>query len=246
MPITAHRIFAMIELMGVFVGVALVGSIIALALLLYFGGKRFAERSLKHAYADLEIHTVAGPNDVVLVYHTYHGFLMWHAVTEHRVTLPLDDARVLLGRLLRFNLTWGLLAKGGILIAPLAIYNYVAQTNSIAEQEASAAFAAIGPKFPTFDETDKPRRRRSWFYTIFGWLSALLGGLFAVVAISSLVTRQFEAGFGGVVLSLFMGWLARDWLRNSVTETPSSDRDLIPGKQHRDWAITTAALPRPE
>jgi hypothetical protein len=205
MLLAVQQPLAMVDPMGLPFGLAALGSIITLALLLYFGCQRLAERSLKRAYADLNIHTVAGPNDVVLVYHTYHGFLIWHVEAEYRVILPVDDARELLGRLLRFNLSWGLLAKGGILIAPLAIYNYAAQSRSITKQETEAAFAAIQPNMPAFAAAKKPHRSRSWFYLTFGWLCGLLGGLFAVSGTYFLATRQFEAGFGGLALALLLG-----------------------------------------
>ena len=210
----------MMHLMGIAFGIVALGSVVALALLLYFGCERFARRSLKRAYEGLDTHGTAVPDDVMLVYHTYHGFVIWNVQSEHRVTLPAEDARQLLGRLLRFNLTWGLIARGGILIAPLAIYNFAIQRNSILEQEAAAAFAATEPNLRALTGPGEARHRRSWFYTVFGWIAALLGGLFAISAICCLGTRQFEAGFGGVIGALLLGWTVRDWLRKSVAETP--------------------------
>src|SRR5262249_506981 len=138
------------------------------------GLERWVQRALDRAYAGLEIKSAAAPNDVVVVYDTYHGFLVWHVHTEHRVILPLDDARALLGRLLRFNLPWGLVAEWGVFIAPLSVLNYVVQRRSIARQETAAAFAAIGSEAFDFVGADKGRRRRSWGHVIFGWIAALL------------------------------------------------------------------------
>jgi hypothetical protein len=111
------------------------GALGAVILVLYRGYERLARRALKRAYSGLEIQPAKTPGNVRVVYHTYHGFLLWYTETEHMALLSLDDASELLGRLLRFNLTWGLVARGGILIAPLAIYNYFVQKRSIANQE---------------------------------------------------------------------------------------------------------------
>ena len=73
---------------------------------------------------------------MILTYHTYHGFIAWFTQTPHQVALPPDDARKLLGRLLRFNLMWGLVTYGALFIPPLAILNYFAQRRSIAKQAA--------------------------------------------------------------------------------------------------------------
>ena len=78
MLLPGQQLLAMIDLMGIPFGLFAIGSVIAVALLLYFGCERYARRSLDRAYAGLEIHSVAAPNDVVLVYQTYHGFLIWY------------------------------------------------------------------------------------------------------------------------------------------------------------------------
>src|SRR5580704_4501207 len=77
------------------------------------GYERLACRALKQRYEDLEIHDSPQIGEVALVYHTYHGVLAWFTQTEHRVYLPPEQARALLGRLFRFNLVWGLTARGG-------------------------------------------------------------------------------------------------------------------------------------
>jgi len=194
-------------------GVALFAVSAALALMLYRGYERCALRSLERAYAGLGIHTVAVRGDVVLVYHTYHGFLAWTTETAHRVVLPPDDARVLLGRLLRFNLSWGLAVHGGILVPPLAIGNYVAQRHSITRQETAATFAAALLPVAALDDP-RQGRRPSWFRRFFGWLSAVFCGTFAVSSVVFLLTREIEAGLGGVLLAIMFGLVAHEWLRN--------------------------------
>jgi hypothetical protein len=198
------------------VTVVALGLVIVLSFLFCRGLERLAQRALDRAYTGFEIKSAAAPKDVMVVYDTYHGFLVWHVHTEHRVILPLDDARDLLGRLLRFNLAWGLVAEWGVLVAPLAIYNYVVQRQSIARQEAGAAFAAIGSNASDLVGPGDGRRRRSWFLVVFGSIAALLAVLFGIVAIYALAIRQFDAGFGGVALALLLGWIARDWLGRRV------------------------------
>lgn len=96
-----------------------------------------ARRSLERRYADLKIHADPQAGDVILSYVTYHGFIAWFSQTPHHVALPPDDARKLLGRLLRFNLTWGLVTYGCLFILPLALLNYITQRRSIGKQQAA-------------------------------------------------------------------------------------------------------------
>ncbi len=103
------------------------------------GYERVARKALAKRFQDLEIHPTPQPGDVLLVYHTYHGVLPWFTQIEHRVHLPPDRARELLGRLLRFNCIWGLTAHGGLLVLPLSLFNYITQAHSLSSQEAQAA-----------------------------------------------------------------------------------------------------------
>lgn len=101
----------------------------------FSGGLRsFALKPLQRRFEGIEQHSIAQDSDVSFVYHTYRGFLLWFVQTEHRVIAPASDAEKLLGRLLRFNLTWGLLSYGVIFIPFLAIGNYFAQRRSISKQ----------------------------------------------------------------------------------------------------------------
>jgi hypothetical protein len=74
------------------------------------------------------------PGDVAVVYHTYRGLIFWSLQEEHRFFAPPDDALRLLKRLLRFNLTWGLLSYGVVFIPFLSIASYFAQKSSIESQ----------------------------------------------------------------------------------------------------------------
>lgn len=117
----------------VLVGVPLL--LIAFPLYLLFGGLRtFALKPLQRCFDGIHLKDFAGTGDVQLVYHTYRGLLLWATQDEHRVIVSADDARKLLGRLLRFNLTWGMLSYGMLFIPFLAIGNYYAQLRSIQRQ----------------------------------------------------------------------------------------------------------------
>ena len=109
---------------------------------LYFlrGYERWAQQSLQQRYDGLEVHAPPQPGDVLLQFHTYHGFLAWFTQAEHLVALPPEGARVLLGRLLRFNLLWGLVTPGALFIPLLSLLSYRAQRRSIAAQEAEGGF----------------------------------------------------------------------------------------------------------
>ena len=106
--------------------------LIVFPLYLLFGGLRtFALKPLKRCYAGIEVHASPEPGDVECVYHTYRGLFLWVTQDEHRFFATAEDAERLLGRLLRFNLTWGLLSYGMFFIPFLAIGNYYAQIKSI-------------------------------------------------------------------------------------------------------------------
>jgi hypothetical protein len=115
---------------GVFV---LIG---ALALFIYRGYEALARRALKRIYADFRLSESRRGGDVAVVFHTYHGLVAWFTQTEHRVFVPEADARRLLNRLLRFNVTWGLFTWGALFVPPISLYNYTVQRRSIARQVA--------------------------------------------------------------------------------------------------------------
>lgn len=120
---------------AIFIGIVLLVGLAAGALFFFRSYERLAERSLARKFADLKQPFVVQPGDVIFTYHTYHGFLAWFTQTPHQVSLPPEEARELLGRLLRFNLTWGLVTPGMIFIVPLSLLNYAAQRKSITSQE---------------------------------------------------------------------------------------------------------------
>ena len=101
---------------------------------------------LAKRYAGIEVHDLPVPGDVQFVYHTYHGFLVFFVQTEHRVSCPPEGASTLLGRFLRFNLTWGMFGYGLVFVPFLAFFNYLAQQRSITKQEAALPVQQAWPR----------------------------------------------------------------------------------------------------
>lgn len=133
------------------VGVVLI--LVLVPLYLLFGGLRsFALRPLRRRFAGLRLHETPEPGDVLLVYHTYRGLLLWVTQDEHRVFAPPQDAERLLGRLLRFNLSWGMLSCGLLFIPLVAVSSYYGQRRSIREQ------AGEGPRITPPPATLPARR----------------------------------------------------------------------------------------
>lgn len=98
------------------------------------GFQTIALKPLQRRFEGIELHDQQYESDVVIRYHTYRGFLIWLIQDEHVVATNADDAKKLLGRLLRFNLTWGLLSYGAILVPLFAIPCYFSQLRSIRRQ----------------------------------------------------------------------------------------------------------------
>ena len=123
------------RLIMVIVWAVLLTIVIGVPYLLLFGGaKRFLRTTLQRRYDKIEIHDTRQPGDVAFVYHTYRGFLIWFVQDEHRIFARPDDAVRLLGRLLRFNLTFGMMSYGLAFVPFVAIGNYIAQKRSIQGQ----------------------------------------------------------------------------------------------------------------
>ena len=127
-------------------------SIIALAVvLLVFGllafgilmGYRWfvarSQRAQLRAYEGVSVSDEPAPGLVNVVFHVYSGLVVFVTQNEHRFWAAPDDARLVLSRLHRFNLTWGFFAYGALIIPLLSIGNYWAQRRSIAQQAARAA-----------------------------------------------------------------------------------------------------------
>ena len=130
------------RLLYLFVMIAVPLTFIGVPIFFLMGGpQKFALKALQKRFDGLDLHDSRQAGDVSLVYHTYRGFLIWFVQDEHRVCAPSEDARLLLSRLLRFNLTWGMLSCGLVFVPWLAIGNYFAQKRSIEKQERELSVA---------------------------------------------------------------------------------------------------------
>lgn len=133
------------RLLILFVMIAVPLTFIGVPIFVFMGGiRKFALRPLQRRYVGIDLHESPQPGDVVFVYHTYRGFLVWFVQDEHRVVTSPTDAKLLLARLLRFNLTWGMLSYGVVFVPFIAIGNYYAQMKSIGSQIQTAATDTSG------------------------------------------------------------------------------------------------------
>lgn len=124
------------RLLMILVYALLIGILVGVPYLFLFGGARkFLLNTLHRRFNGIDHRPNPQNGDVGFVYHTYRGFLFWFTQDEHRVFASPQQAKILLGRLLRFNLTWGMMSYGLLFIPFLAIGNYLAQKRSIAQQE---------------------------------------------------------------------------------------------------------------
>jgi hypothetical protein len=212
----------------VVIGIACVIVLGVGALYLFRGYERLARRSLERRYAGLQLHEAPVSGDVIVTYHTYHGFIAWFTQIPHEVALPPNDARKLLGRLLRFNLMWGLVTYGALFIPPLSIISYFAQRRSIDEQEAGGGVAVgAGTDIPLEEVATSERVSNedgvaapSLFHRVVGWTAAFLCGVFVINAVVCLLRAEFGIAIGSTVFALLVRWAARDWLgkgRRSMT-----------------------------
>lgn len=114
--------------------------LIVFPLYLLFGGLRtFALKPLQRCFEGIRLSQTLGADDVQFVYHTYRGFLFWVTQEEHCIVAPAEDAERLLNRLLRFNLTWGMMSYGLAFIPFIAVANYYSLRKSIRRQVQDSA-----------------------------------------------------------------------------------------------------------
>ena len=74
---------------------------------------------------------VPQPGDVHLTFHTYDGFLVHVTQRTHDLVLPAAEARIVLGRMFKHNLTWGMFAYGALFIPILSWFEYRSQSRKI-------------------------------------------------------------------------------------------------------------------
>ena len=100
----------------------------------YRAFNRHAEAALWRTYDGLDANLTPRKGDVRLRFHTYHGLLLWFVQTEHDGFLTPDRARELLGRLNRYNCSWGILSRGLVIVPALSFGNYLVQSRTIRAQ----------------------------------------------------------------------------------------------------------------
>lgn len=128
------------RLLILLVMIAIPLTFIGVPIFVFMGGiQKFALKPLQNRFTGLDLHDSRQSGDVCFTYHTYRGFLLWFVQDEHLVCASPEDARLLLARLLRFNLTWGMLSYGLLFVPFLAVGNYYFQKRSIAKQERELA-----------------------------------------------------------------------------------------------------------
>ena len=88
------------------------------------------------AFENVTVFNEAQPDLVEVKFHTYCGFLIFVEQEEHHLWATPDDARILLDRLHGFNLKWGLLAYGALVIPLLSAYSRMQQRRFIKKQVA--------------------------------------------------------------------------------------------------------------
>lgn len=127
------------SLLTFLISIAVIGGLIVLPVYLVMCGgiMNYALRPLQRCFTGIELRDLPRKGDVSITYHTYRGILAWVTQQEFAGYTTPDQARTLLKRLLRFNLTWGMLSYGLIFIPFLAIGNYLVQLRSIRIQSES-------------------------------------------------------------------------------------------------------------
>jgi hypothetical protein len=157
---------------------------------------RNPEVKFRRVYAGTETFTEPVPDSVFVRFHTYDGFLVWVREHEHAFYALPEEARELLRRLHRYNLTRGILAAGGRFVPFISYFNYKAQLRSIAAQEVEQSFAdsvsgTAGDTLPNVAAAAAERaRQRTWFHTLVGWMAAAFGVQFLVMAVVALAQRE--------------------------------------------------------
>jgi hypothetical protein len=94
-------------------------------------------RSQSRVFEDLTVFQSPAPGLVGVVFHTYSGLLVFVQQVEYRFWATPDDARTILARMNKYNLTRGFFAYGALVIPLLSIGNYWAQKRRIVQQEAA-------------------------------------------------------------------------------------------------------------
>ena len=101
----------------------------------WFGAASIRSRS--RVFEGVTVYDGPAPGTVGVVFHTYSGVLVFVQQVEYRFWAAPEDARTVLSRMNKYNLTRGFFAYGGLIIPLLSLGNYWAQKRRIAKQEAA-------------------------------------------------------------------------------------------------------------
>jgi hypothetical protein len=110
--------------------------------------ERQADRALNRCFKWLHLQKSKNPGDVVVRYSTYHGFLLLCHKTSNEAIVPGAEGIALLGRLLRFNLTWGLASLWTIPLVPVFCTQYFRQRRLVHTQWKSRTLYRADPSNP--------------------------------------------------------------------------------------------------
>ncbi|MEN6450781.1 MAG: hypothetical protein ABFC96_09835 [Thermoguttaceae bacterium] len=102
-----------------------------------------ADRAQMRAFEGVTISHAPGPGLVGVVFHAYSGVFAFTRQVEYRFWADPSDARLVLARLHRFNLTWGFFAYGALIIPILSLGNYWVQQARIKEQAAQTTVGQV-------------------------------------------------------------------------------------------------------
>jgi len=181
---------------------------------------------LERLYAAYGPRCVPPEEGVRLVFHTYHGFLLWVVQTKHRFYLPADVARELLWELHCFNLRWGFFAYLGFLVPLLSYANYRIQKRSITRQERkayesqvdAAVFPAPADEYSAVARKEGPTRSRSNPLARCAKIGVAVGLLVAVGSciamlgegktnVKGLLAVGIMCPVLGFLIGVFIGWV---------------------------------------
>lgn len=121
---------------------ALVGlgsiALIVSMIVMWFRFRASPPRALGRAYSGVTVWSSPQKGLVHARFHTYYGLLVFTFMNEHSFWATPEDARLVLLRLHRFNLTWGMFAYGALFIPIVSYLNYLLQLRSIKRQAVPA------------------------------------------------------------------------------------------------------------
>lgn len=83
--------------------------------------------------ADVHAPNSVAPGEVRIKFTTYSGFLVFVTQRRYDVSLPAEQARVVLGRMIKHNCTSGMFAYGCLFIPLLSFLEYRSQMKKVNE-----------------------------------------------------------------------------------------------------------------